>query len=82
MAASPMIWLGQEVELSLGQVEYQGALQQSILVKPISRPTEKRPLPQRKCAGLGNLDDEFLSKAQTREVGPHKARLHAQSVTT
>lgn len=53
-------WLGQEIELGLGQVEYQGTLQESILVKPISRPTEKRPLPQAKPrkALVSNLDDE------------------------
>ena len=36
-------WLNKEIELSIGEVEYQGELQESIVIKPISPPIEKKP---------------------------------------
>jgi hypothetical protein len=38
-------WIGKEIELNVGETEYEGKLQESILVKPISPPVEKRTLP-------------------------------------
>ena len=49
-------WVGKEIELSLGEVEFQGEPQESILVKPISPPIEKTP-PKRKPGG--DMEDEI-----------------------
>jgi hypothetical protein len=35
-------WIGKEIELNVGETEYQGKPQESILVKPISPPVEKK----------------------------------------
>jgi hypothetical protein len=35
-------WIGKEIELNVGEIEYQGKLQESILIKPISPPVEKK----------------------------------------
>jgi hypothetical protein len=35
-------WVGKTIELTLGEIEYQGKMQASILVKPISPPIEKK----------------------------------------
>jgi hypothetical protein len=48
-------WVGKEIELSLGEVEFQGEPQESILVKPISPPIENKP-PKRKPGG--DMEDE------------------------
>ena len=49
-------WVGKEIELSLGEVEFQGEPQETILVKPISPPIEKKP-PKRKPGG--DMQDEI-----------------------
>lgn len=40
-------WIGKLIELSVGKVEYEGKLQEAILVKPISPPDEKKAPPER-----------------------------------
>ena len=50
------VWIGKEIELSLGEIEYQGKPQQAVLVKPISPPIEKKP-PRRKPGG--GMKDEI-----------------------
>ena len=58
-------WLGKEIELSLGQVEYQGEMQDSIVVKPISPPIEKKPpvpKPKSENGKRGDMDDEIPSE--------------------
>ena len=40
-------WIGKEIELSLGEIEYQGQPQEAVLVKTISPPIERKP-PRRK----------------------------------
>jgi hypothetical protein len=35
-------WIGKEVELSVGETKYEGEPQESILIKPISPPVEKK----------------------------------------
>jgi hypothetical protein len=34
-------WIGKEIELAPGQIEFQGQLRDSVVVKPISPPTDK-----------------------------------------
>jgi len=34
-------WIGKEIELTPGQIEFQGQLRDSVVVKPISPPTDK-----------------------------------------
>ena len=52
-------WIGKEIELYLGETEYEGKLQESILVKPISPPVEKKPPPPKpKNSSGGDMDDE------------------------
>ena len=55
-------WIGKEIELYLGETEYEGKLQESILVKPISPPIEKRPPPKPKGESdkRGDLDDDKI----------------------
>jgi hypothetical protein len=38
-------WIGKEIELGVGEIEYQGKMQETILVKPISPPIEKKAAP-------------------------------------
>jgi hypothetical protein len=52
-------WVGKEIELSLGEVEFQGEPQESILVKPISPPIENKPPPKPKSRRRGDMDDEI-----------------------
>ena len=55
-------WIGKEIELSLGEIEYQGKPQEAVLVKPISPPIEKKPPPPKpkpKNSGGGDMDDEI-----------------------
>jgi hypothetical protein len=40
-------WVGQEVELFVGLVEFQGREQEAILVRPVSPPLEKKPAPKK-----------------------------------
>ena len=44
--ANSIDWIGREIELYIGPTTYQGQVQDSILVKPISRPI---PLSERKA---------------------------------
>jgi hypothetical protein len=39
-------WLGQEVELEVGEIQYQGQRRETILVKPISPPIENKAPPR------------------------------------
>jgi len=48
-------WLGREIELFVGEVDYQGKPTETILVKPISPSIEKRPKP--KSGNGGDMDD-------------------------
>jgi hypothetical protein len=54
-------WKGKEIELILGQVEYDGKPQDSILVKPISPPIKKKqppsPKPKSENGKRGDMDD-------------------------
>jgi hypothetical protein len=36
-------WINKEIELSLGEVEYDGQMQETVVVKPISPPIERKP---------------------------------------
>ena len=38
-------WIDKEVELTVGEIQYQGQLQEAILIKPISPPIEKKAPP-------------------------------------
>ena len=50
-------WVGKEIELSLGEIEFQGEPQESILVKPLSPPIQKKPPPKPKNRRGGFMDD-------------------------
>jgi hypothetical protein len=50
-------WVGKEVELYLGEVEFKDKKQEAVLVKPISPPVEKKPPPKRKPGG--DMEDEI-----------------------
>jgi hypothetical protein len=39
-------YIGKRIELTLGEVEYQGWMQESILIRPISPPVENKALPK------------------------------------
>jgi hypothetical protein len=41
-------WTGKEIELKVGEIEYQGKPQEAILVKPISPPIENKAAPAKK----------------------------------
>jgi hypothetical protein len=47
-------WIGKEVELTVGEIQYQGQPQEAILIKPISPPIENK-----EPAKNPDLDDEF-----------------------
>lgn len=49
-------WINKEIELSLGEVAYDGQMQETVVVKPISPPIEKKP-PRRKPGG--DIKDEI-----------------------
>jgi hypothetical protein len=51
-------WIGKEIELSLGEIEYQGTPQEAILVSPISPPIEKKTPPKPKSSD-GGMNDEI-----------------------
>jgi len=51
-------WIGKEVELFFGQVEYQGRLQDSVLVRPISPVIGKNAPPKLRKSG-GDMDDSI-----------------------
>jgi hypothetical protein len=57
-------WIGKEIELYVGPVKYNGAEQDSVLVRPISPPIpfDERPAPKPKPAGavaVTSIDDEI-----------------------
>lgn len=52
-------WIGQEVELFLGQLEYQGRMQDSVLMRPVSPATEKNVPPKLRKRPGGDVDDEI-----------------------
>ena len=70
-------WIGKEIELYLGETEYEGKLQESILVKPISPPIEKRPPPKPKGESdkRGDLDDEIPFSAGDESKSGRSNRL-------
>jgi hypothetical protein len=39
-------WIGKQIELSIGRTQFQGEARDSIMVRPISPPIQKRPLPK------------------------------------
>jgi len=51
-------WFGKQVELSLGEIAYQGKAQETITLTPISPPIEKKPPPSKK-GGDGEPNDEI-----------------------
>ena len=54
-------WIDREIELNLGQTSYEGRVQDSILVKPISPPiplSERRPLKPVKPVPKPPIDDD------------------------
>jgi len=50
--------IGQEVEVFLGQVEYQGRLQDSVLLRPIS-PVIGKNAPPKPRKSSGDMDDSI-----------------------
>jgi hypothetical protein len=52
-------WINKEIELSLGEVEYDGQMQETIVVKPISPPVEKKKSPEPRKGRSGDMDDEI-----------------------
>jgi hypothetical protein len=70
-------WIGKEIELYLGEIPYEGKLQESILVKPISPPIEKRPPPKPKGESdkRGDLDDEIPFSAGDESKSGRSNRL-------
>jgi hypothetical protein len=52
-------WINKEIELSLGEVEYDGQMQETVVVKPISPPVEKKKLPEPRKSRSGDMDDEI-----------------------
>jgi len=69
-------WIGKEIELYLGETEYEGKLQESILVKPISPPIEKRPpKPKGESDKRGDLDDEIPFSAGDESKSGRSNRL-------
>jgi hypothetical protein len=58
-------WLGKEIEIDIGEIDYQGQPQEAVLVKPISPPPTtkaavKVPAKPRKHGGTGgDLDEEI-----------------------
>jgi hypothetical protein len=52
-------WINKEIELSFGEVEYDGQMQETVVVKPISPPAEKKKLPEPRKSRSGDMDDEI-----------------------
>jgi hypothetical protein len=50
-------WIGLQVELFLGQIEYQGRLQDSVLIQPVLQVIEKNARPKLHKGG-GDMHDE------------------------
>jgi hypothetical protein len=53
-------WVGKEIELLLGEIEYQGKMQEAVLVKPISPPIPEKA----KAAAAKKLADELNDKVE------------------
>ena len=53
-------WISKEIELSLGEIEYQGKPQEAVIVNPISPPIEvgKRTPPKPGNSSDGEINDE------------------------
>jgi len=51
-------WGGKEVELSVGETTFEGEPTETILLRPISPPSEKKP-PKPKGAHGADMDDEM-----------------------
>jgi hypothetical protein len=51
-------WMGKELELVVGELEFKGKPQEAVLIKPISAPIEKKPPPKRKNRG-SDMNDEI-----------------------
>jgi hypothetical protein len=51
-------WIGKEIELYLGRLEYDDKLNEAVLVKPISPSIGKKASPQ-PGEGSGGMDDEI-----------------------
>ena len=51
-------WVGNEIELRIGELEYGGNLKETVVIKPITPPVEKKPPEPRKGAGR-DADDEI-----------------------
>ena len=77
-------WIDKEIELNVGETEYQGKLQESILVKPISPPIEKRPPPKPKGESdkRGDLDDEIPFSAGDESKSGRSNRLFPRLVNS
>ncbi len=54
-------WLNQEIELFVGQVQFNGKTQESVLVKPISPPRQKKARKRKPddFAAADDMDDEI-----------------------
>jgi hypothetical protein len=53
-------WINKEIELSLGELKYEGEMQEAVIVKPISPPIEKKPPPPKpKNSRGGDMDDDI-----------------------
>jgi|SRR5262249_6693852 len=51
-------WVDKEVELVVGELEYQGKAQEAILIKPITPPLEKKTPPKHNNSG-DDMSDEI-----------------------
>ena len=57
--------LNKEIELNLGEVEYNGEMQETVIVKPISPPVERKPPPPKPSGESsadgkpGDMDDDI-----------------------
>jgi hypothetical protein len=62
-------WIGKEIELFHGEIEYQGKMQEAVLVRPISpplKPSAWTPLkPSDKKKPAFDYDDEIASENET-----------------
>jgi hypothetical protein len=51
-------WIGKEIELTVGEIEYQGKPQEAIIVQTVSPPIETKamPMPKKRKKAVGDLD--------------------------
>ncbi|MEH2526741.1 MULTISPECIES: hypothetical protein [unclassified Bradyrhizobium] len=54
-------WAGKDIELDLGQVQFQGKLQDSVIVKPVSPPIPSAQMtaPMKAADKNGDMDDDI-----------------------